>query len=112
MKTMKITRRLMGFAAAIMALTACSESEDMLSAFHNDPNAVRITAEVDKASADGFTRSNPLGATEEEQKKFNADDEISGMGAARGQVPEMGKPDDEIHRLLSCFLYWWHYHSA
>ena len=74
---MKITRRLMGFAAAIMALTACSESEDMLSAFHNDPNAVRITAEVGKASADGFTRSNPLGATEEEQKKFNADDEIS-----------------------------------
>lgn len=77
MKTMKITRRLMGFAAALMALTACSESEDMLSAFHNDPNAVRITAEVGKASADGFTRSNPLGATEEDQKKFNEDDEIS-----------------------------------
>lgn len=74
---MKITRRLMGFAAALMALTACSESEDMLSAFHSDPNAVRITAEVGKASADGFTRSNPLGATEEDQKKFNADDEIS-----------------------------------
>ena len=49
MKTMKITRRLMGFAAALMALTACSDSEDMLSAFHNDPNAVRITAEVGKA---------------------------------------------------------------
>ena len=77
MKTMKITRRLMGFAAALMALTACSESEDMLSAFHSDPNAVRITAEVGKASADGFTRSNPLGATEEDQKKFNEDDEIS-----------------------------------
>lgn len=74
---MKITRRLMGFAAALMALTACSESEDMLSAFHSDPNAVRITAEVGKASADGFTRSNPLGATEEDQKKFNEDDEIS-----------------------------------
>ena len=67
----------MGFAAALMALTACSESEDMLSAFHSDPNAVRITAEVGKASADGFTRSNPLGATEEDQKKFNEDDEIS-----------------------------------
>lgn len=77
MKTMKITRRLMGFAAALMALTACSESEDMLSAFHSDPNAVRITAEVGKASADGFTRSNPLGATEEDQKKFNENDEIS-----------------------------------
>ena len=74
---MKITRRLMGFAAVLMALTACSESEDMLSAFHSDPNAVRITAEVGKASADGFTRSNPLGATEEDQKKFNENDEIS-----------------------------------
>ena len=30
MKTMKIMRRLMGCAAAILALTACSESEDLL----------------------------------------------------------------------------------
>ena len=76
MKTMKIMRRLMGCAAAILALSACSESEDLLSAFHSDPNAVRITAEVGKASADGFTRSNPLG-TAEEQAKFNENDEIS-----------------------------------
>ena len=76
MKTMKITRRLMGFAAALMALTACSESEDMLSAFHSDPNAVRITAEVGKASADGFTRSNPLGDAKK-QTEFNENDEIS-----------------------------------
>lgn len=40
---MKITRRLMGFAAALMALTACSDSEDMLSAFHNDPVCVART---------------------------------------------------------------------
>lgn len=73
---MKITRRLMGFAAALMALTACSESEDMLSAFHSDPNAVRITAEVGKASADGFTRSNPLGDAKK-QTEFNENDEIS-----------------------------------
>jgi len=86
MKTMKITRRLMGFAAALMALTACSESEDMLSAFHSDPNAVRITAEVGKASADGFTRSNPLGATEADQKKFNTDDEISVMADGQEAV--------------------------
>ena len=66
----------MGCAAAILALTACSESEDLLSAFHSDPNAVRITAQVGKASADGFTRSNPLG-TAEEQAKFNENDEIS-----------------------------------
>ena len=66
----------MGCAAAILALSSCSESEDLLSAFHSDPNAVRITAQVGKASADGFTRSNPLG-TAEEQAKFNENDEIS-----------------------------------
>ena len=70
-------RRLMGCAAAILALSACSESEDLLSAFHSDPNAVRITAQVGKASANGFTRSNPLGATEADQKKFNDGDMIS-----------------------------------
>ena len=73
---MKIMKRMMGLAAAILALSACSESEDLLSAFHSDPNAVRITAQVGKASADGFTRSNPLG-TAEEQAKFNENDEIS-----------------------------------
>ena len=76
MKTMKIMRRLMGCAAAILALSACSESEDLLSAFHSDPNAVRITAQVGKTSADGFTRSNPLG-TAKEQANFNENDEIS-----------------------------------
>ena len=74
---MKIMKRMMGLAAAILALSACSESEDLLSAFHSDPNAVRITAQVGKASANGFTRSNPLGATEADQKKFNENDEIS-----------------------------------
>lgn len=73
---MKIMKRLMGCAAAILALSACSESEDLLSAFHSDPNAVRITAQVGKASADGFTRSNPLG-TAKEQAVFNVNDEIS-----------------------------------
>ena len=74
---MKIMKRMMGLAAAILALSSCSESEDLLSAFHSAPNAVRITAEVGKASADGFTRSNPLGATEADQKKFNDGDMIS-----------------------------------
>ena len=60
----------------ILALSACSESEDLLSAFHSDPNAVRITAQVGKASANGFTRSNPLG-TAKEQAVFNVNDEIS-----------------------------------
>ena len=77
MKTIKIMKRLMGCAAAILALTACSESEDLLAAYHSDSKAVHITAQVGKASADGFTRSNPLGATEADQKKFNENDEIS-----------------------------------
>ena len=77
MRTMKIMKRMMGLAAAILALSACSESEDLLSAFHSDPNAVRITAEAGKASANGFTRSYPLGATEADQKKFKEGDKIS-----------------------------------
>ena len=76
MRTMKIMKRMMGLAAAILTLSACSESEDLLSAFHSDPNAVRITAEVGKASANGFTRSYPLGDAEA-QKKFKEGDEIS-----------------------------------
>ena len=63
-------------ATALLALVACSDADDILSAYHSDPNAVHITAEVGKASADGFTRSNPLGDAEA-QKKFNTDDEIS-----------------------------------
>ena len=76
MKTMKIMRRLMGCAAAILALSACSESEDLLSAYHSDSKAVHITAQVGKASADGFTRSNPLGDAQK-QTEFNVNDEIS-----------------------------------
>ena len=76
MRTMKIMKRMMGLAAAILALSACSESEDLLSAFHSDPNAVRITAEVGKASANGFTRSYPLGDADA-QTKFKEGDMIS-----------------------------------
>ena len=85
MKTMKIMKRLMGCAAAILALTACSESEDLLAAYHSDSKAVHITAQVGKASADGFTRSNPLG-TAEEQAKFNENDEISVKADGQGAV--------------------------
>ena len=60
----------------ILALSSCSESEDLLSAFHSDPNAVRITAQVGKASANDFTRSFPLGDAEA-QKKFKDGDMIS-----------------------------------
>ena len=76
MRTMKIMKQMMSLAAAILALSGCSSEDDILSSFHNDPDAVHITAEVGKASADGFTRSNPLG-TPDEQKKFNDGDMIS-----------------------------------
>ena len=76
MRTMKIMKQMMSLAAAILALSACSSEDDILSAYHNDPDAVHITAEVGKASADGFTRSNPLG-TPDAQKKFNDGDMIS-----------------------------------
>ena len=88
----------------ILALSACSESEDLLSAFHSDPNAVRITAQVGKASADGFTRSNPLG-TAEEQAKFNENDEISVQ--AEGQDAVTYKYDGkEWQPLGNKFLKW------
>ena len=67
-------------------MSACSESEDLLAAYHSDPNAVRLTAQVGKASADGFTRSNPLGATAEEQAKFNENDMISVKAADQEAV--------------------------
>ena len=84
--TMKIMKRLMGCAAAILALTACSESEDLLAAYHSDSKAVHITAQVGKASADGFTRSNPLGDAEK-QKTFNKNDEISVKADGQDAVP-------------------------
>ncbi len=65
---------IMGVMGLLFA--GCSSEDDILSSFHNDPDAVHITAEVGKASADGFTRSNPLGDADA-QKKFNQDDEIS-----------------------------------
>ena len=73
---MKMMKYMTCLATALLALVACSDADDILSAYHNDPNAVHITAEVGKASADGFTRSNPLGDAEA-QKKFNTDDAIS-----------------------------------
>lgn len=73
---MKMMKYMTCLATAFLALVACSDADDILSAYHSDPNAVHITAEVGKASADGFSRSNPLGDAEA-QKKFNTDDEIS-----------------------------------
>ena len=74
---MKMMKYMTSIATALFALVACSDADDILSAYHNDSNAVHINAEVGKASADGFTRSNPLGKDADEQMKFNQDDEIS-----------------------------------
>ena len=105
MRTMKIMKRMMGLAAVILALTACSESEDLLSAFHSDPNAVRITAEVGKASADGFTRSYPLGDAEA-QKKFKEGDMISVQADGQDAVTYQLNGDEWQPKESSKFLKW------
>ena len=99
-------KRMMGLAAAILALSACSESEDLLSAFHSDPNAVRITAEVGKASANGFTRSYPLGATEADQKKFKENDEISVQADGQDAVTYQFNGSEWLPKESSKFLKW------
>ena len=72
-----MNKQILGLMGVVGLLFAgCSSEDDILSSFHNDPNAVHITAEVGKASADGFTRSNPLGNAQK-QKEFNQNDEIS-----------------------------------
>ena len=105
MRTMKIMKRMMGLAAAILALSACSESEDLLSAFHSDPNAVRITAEVGKASANGFTRSYPLGDAEA-QKKFKGGDEISVKADGQDAVTYQLNGNEWQPKESSKFLKW------
>lgn len=105
MKTMKIMKRLMGCAAAILALTACSESEDLLAAYHSDSKAVHITAQVGKASADGFTRSNPLGDAEE-QAKFNENDEISVQADGQEAVTYQFNGSEWLPKESSKFLKW------
>ena len=102
---MKIMKRMMGLAAAILALSACSESEDLLSAFHSDPNAVRITAEVGKASANGFTRSYPLGDAEA-QKKFKEGDEISVKADGQDAVTYQLNNNEWQPKESSKFLKW------
>ena len=102
---MKIMKRMMGLAAAILALSACSESEDLLSAFHSDPNAVRITAEVGKASANGFTRSYPLGDADA-QKKFKEGDEISVQADGQDAVTYHFNGTEWLPKESSKFLKW------
>lgn len=105
MKTMKIMRRMMGLATALLALSACSESEDLLAAYHSDSKAVHITAQVGKASADGFTRSNPLGDAEK-QKEFNENDEISVKADGQETVTYQFNGSEWLPKESSKFLKW------
>ena len=105
MKTMKIMKRLMGCAAAILALSACSESEDLLAAYHSDSKAVHITAQVGKASADGFTRSNPLGDAKK-QTEFNENDEISVQADGQSAVTYQFNGSEWLPKESSKFLKW------
>lgn len=43
---MKMMKYMTSIATALFALVACSDADDILSAYHNDPNAVHINAEV------------------------------------------------------------------
>ena len=103
--TMKIMKRLMGCAAAILALTACSESEDLLAAYHSDSKAVHITAQVGKASADGFTRSNPLGDAKK-QTEFNENDEISLQADGQSAVTYQFNGSEWLPKESNKFLKW------
>lgn len=105
MKTMKIMRRMMGLVTALLALSACSESEDLLAAYHSDSKAVHITAQVGKASADGFTRSNPLGDAEK-QKEFNENDEISVKADGQEAVTYQFNGSEWLPKESSKFLKW------
>ncbi|ADV45168.1 fimbrillin family protein [Bacteroides helcogenes] len=70
---MKMTKYL-GMAFAIATLAACSNEDELNSAWQNDPTAVKVNATVGNGI---FTRSNPLGADEAAQKAFNNGDAIT-----------------------------------
>lgn len=74
---MKAIYKNIALAALAFSAVACTQEEDFAPSFLNDPDAVRITAQVASGNVTGgFTRSNPLGTTEE-QAKFNDGDQIA-----------------------------------
>lgn len=76
---MKTTSKYIAMTALALCAVACSQNEEIALTFQNDPNAVRITAQVGSGYVSGgFTRSNPIG-TAEEQTQFNAGDKIGVM---------------------------------
>jgi len=75
---MKAIYKNIALAALALSAVACTQDEDFAPSYLNDPDAVRITAQVASGNVTGgFTRSNPLGTTEAEQKAFNSDDAIA-----------------------------------
>ena len=76
---MKTTSKYIAMTALALCAVACSQNEEIALTFQNDPNAVRITAQVGSGYVSGgFTRSNPIG-TAEEQTQFNVGDKIGVM---------------------------------
>lgn len=75
---MKAIYKNIALAALALSAVACTQDEDFAPSYLNDPDAVRITAQVATGNVTGgFTRSNPLGTTEDEQAKFNNGDAIA-----------------------------------
>lgn len=64
-------------AAALLLAAACTQQEPG-STYRDDPDAVRISAQVgDEAGSGSFaTRSNPVGEVDEEEKSFNSGDRV------------------------------------
>ena len=74
---MKAIYKNIALAALALSAVACTQEEDFAPSYLNDPDAVRITAQVASGNVTGgFTRSNPLGATDD-QAKFNNGDAIA-----------------------------------
>ena len=65
---MKAIYKNIALAALAIGAAACTQEDDFSSSYLNDPDAVRITAQVGTDDVTGgFTRSNPLGTTTDEQ---------------------------------------------
>ena len=63
-------------AALALYATACSQNDDFAPTYHTDPDAVRITAQVNSGVTGGFTRSNPIETDEKLGTEFNVNDKI------------------------------------
>ena len=84
---MKAIYKHIAFAALALGVAACTQEDDFMTSYQSDPNAVRITAQVGSDDVTGgFTRSNPLGSTADDQAKFNSGDAISVTAGTQAAV--------------------------